>query len=174
MPVEGTVATMRYVHSAVPRLPVATVHAWSDSDDGEGIGTRYMMLDWIEGGTLEWNASFPPPAVRRKILGQLAQHSVDLLESTSIQSSSQSALTWMLRKVDSRLTRIFSGNFPSFDPIDCLIFRAMAEEKYHIPILDALPFPLMHSDLNNMNFIVDDDYSINGYEMFSSCTISSC
>ncbi|KAF8962997.1 kinase-like domain-containing protein [Flammula alnicola] len=160
--VESTVTTMRYVHSTVPDIPIATVHAWSDSEDGDGVGTPYMLLDWIEGRTLEWNASFPPPVARGKVLAQLAQYSAHLLAHTLMQSSTQSALEWVLRRIDSRLTRIFTGDLPSFDPIDCLIYRAMAEEKYHLLSLDALPFPLMHTDLNRMNILVDDNFNING------------
>ena len=38
-------------------IPIATVDAWLKSEDGYGVGTPYMLLDWIEGRTLEWNAS---------------------------------------------------------------------------------------------------------------------
>lgn len=51
-------------------------------------------------------------------------------------------------------TRIFTVDLPSFDPIDCLIYRAIAEEKYHIPLLNASPLPFMHTDLNPGNFLV--------------------
>jgi len=85
-----------------------------------------------------------------------------MLVRTSLQSSTQSALAWILRKIDNRLIRIFAGDLPSFDPIDCLIYRAMAEEKYHLPSLDTLPFPLVHTDLSKMNIIVDDNFNING------------
>ena len=68
------------------------------------------------------------------------------------------ALPWMLRRIDSRLRRIFNCDFPSFDPIDYLIYRAMAEEKYHISSLDTLLFPLMHTDLNPRNILVDGDF----------------
>jgi len=81
-----TVTTMRYVQSAVPGMPIATVYAWSDSEDGDGVGTPYMLLDWIEGTVLEWNASFPNPVAREKVLVQLVQYSVDLLVRTSLQS----------------------------------------------------------------------------------------
>lgn len=160
-----TATTMRYVHSTVPDVPIATVHAWSDSEDGDGVGTPYMLLDWIEGRTLEWNASYPSPIERGKVLAQLARYSTDLLARTPAQSSTQSTLTWMLRRIDSRLTRIFTGDLPSFDPIDCLIYRAMAEERYLVPPLNALPFPLMHTDLGRMNILVDDDFNITGYEI---------
>ena len=165
MTAEGTVTTMRYVQRTVPSIPVATVHAWSDSEDVDGVGTPYMLLDWIEGRTLEWNATCPPPSAREKVLAQLARYSVELLASTRMESSTQSALTWMLRRIDSRLRRIFTGDLPSFDPIDCLIYRAMAEEKYFIPSLDAHPFPLMHTDLSRNNILVDDDFNITGYEI---------
>jgi hypothetical protein len=72
----------------------------------------------------------------------------------------------MLKRIDNRLRRIFTGDHPSFDPIDCLIYRAMAEEKYHLPSLDTLPFPLVHTDLSKMNIIVDDNFNINGYDSF--------
>ncbi|TFK32240.1 hypothetical protein BDQ12DRAFT_716531 [Crucibulum laeve] len=160
--VEATVTTMQYGHSTVPDIPIATVHAWSDSEDGGGVGTPYMLLDWIEGRTLEWNASFPPPADRGKVLAQLAQYSAELLAHTMVQSTTQSALAWMLRRIDSRLTRIFTGDLPSFDPIDCLIYRAMAKEKYHVPSLDTFPFPLMHTDLSQMNILVDNNFNIKG------------
>ena len=55
---------MHYVQSAVP--PLATVHAWSESEDCDGIGTPCMLLDWIEGSTLEWNT--PSPLARDKVL----------------------------------------------------------------------------------------------------------
>jgi hypothetical protein len=162
--VELTVSIMRYVHSTVPSIPVAIVHAWSDSEDGDGIGTPYMLLDWMSGRTLEWNANFPPPSVRGKVLAQLAQYTVDLLVHTPMHPSTQSALSWILRRVDSRLTRILTGDLPGFDPIDCLIYRAMAEEKYFMPTLDAFPFPLMHTDLGRLNILVDDSFNITGYE----------
>ncbi|KAG1733016.1 kinase-like domain-containing protein [Suillus paluster] len=161
-PIEATVTTMRYVHSIIPSIPVATVHAWSDSKDGDGIGTPYILLDWIDGRTLEWNARFPPPAARGKVLAQLAQYTADLLARTLMHANAQSTLRWILRRIDPRLTRIFTGDLSAFDPIDCLIFRAMAEEKYFVPSLDTFPFPLMHTDLNQMNVLVDDDFNITG------------
>lgn len=65
--------------STVPDMPIAAVYAWSDSMDGDVVGTTYTLLDWIEGRVLEWNASFPTPVAREKVLVQLAQYSVDLL-----------------------------------------------------------------------------------------------
>jgi hypothetical protein len=94
-----------------------------------------------------------------------AQYTVDLLVHTPMQSpSTKSALSWILRRVDSWLTRILTGDF-GFDPIDCLIYRAMAEEKYFMPTLDAFPFPLMHTDLGRLNILVDDSFNISGYEI---------
>jgi hypothetical protein len=120
---------------------------------------------------LEWSASFPTPFAREKILVQLAQYSVDLLVRTSLQSSIQSetTLAWMLRIIDNRLKRIFAGDLQaSFDSIDCLIYRAMAEERYHLSSWDALPFPLVHTDLSKLNIVVDDSFNINGYHLFFS------
>jgi hypothetical protein len=51
--VEPTVTTMRYVRDAVPSIPVAIVHAWSDSEDEDGVGTPYILLDWTDDRTLE-------------------------------------------------------------------------------------------------------------------------
>ena len=161
--VECTVTTMRYVRRALPSVPVATVHAWSDKEDGDGVGMPYILLDWIDGKTLEWNANTPPLAARGKILAQLARHTADFLARTPIQSNTSSALAWMLSRIDNRFTRILTGDLSTFDPIDCLIYRAMAEEKYFIPSLDALPFPLIHTDLNPLNIIVDDNFNITGY-----------
>ena len=73
LPVEHTVITMRYVQHTVPSMPFATVHAWLDSEDGDGVGSPYMLLDWVNGKMLEWDANVPPPAAREKVLGQLAQ-----------------------------------------------------------------------------------------------------
>ncbi|KAF8526960.1 hypothetical protein BU17DRAFT_82459 [Hysterangium stoloniferum] len=162
LPVECTVTTMRYVHRTVPSIPVATVHAWSDSEDGDGVGTPYMLLDWIDGKPLEWDANVPPPAAREKVLHQLAQYIVDLLAHTAIDSSPQSVLTWILRRIDSRLKRILTGKLPPFDPIDCLIYRAMAKEIYFVSPLDTFPFPLMHTDLGRLNILVDDNFNITG------------
>jgi Ser/Thr protein kinase RdoA (MazF antagonist) len=162
--VESTVTTMRYVRDAVPSIPVATVHTWSGSEDGDGVGTPYILLDWTDGRTLEWNASSPPSAARGKVLAQLAQYTADLLARTPVHQGTQSALTWMLRRIDSRIRRILIGDLSAFDPIDCLIYRAMAEEKYFVPSLDAFPFPLMHTDLNPKNILVDDNFNITGYE----------
>jgi len=71
----------------------------------------------------------------------------------------------MLRRIDSRLTRILTGDLSSFDPLDCLIYRAMAEEKYFVPSLDAPPFPLMHTDLSGMNILVGDNFDVTGCEI---------
>jgi len=161
-PVECTVTTMGYVQRTVPSIPVATVHAWSDSEDGDGVGTPYMLLDWVDGKTLEWNVNVPPPAAREKVLGQMAQYTVDLLARTAMHSSPQSALTWILRRIDSRLTRILTGELLGFDPVDCLIYRAMAKEIYFVSSLDAFPFPLMHTDLGRLNILVDDNFNITG------------
>ena len=164
-PVEGTVKMMGYVKDTVPSIPIATVHAWSDSKDGDGVGTPYILMDWIEGSTLEWNANFPPLEARQKVMAQLAQYTVDMLVHTvPLQSStnSQSAFDRMLRRIDSRFRRIVSGDLPLFDPIDCLVYRAMAEKKYHISSLDNFLFPLMHTDLVGSNFLVDGDFNITG------------
>ena len=29
-------------------MPIATVRAWSDSEDGDGVGTPYMLLDGLK------------------------------------------------------------------------------------------------------------------------------
>jgi aminoglycoside phosphotransferase (APT) family kinase protein len=163
---ESTVSTMRYVRSTVPSIPVAVVHSWSDSEDGDGVGTPYMLVDWTDGRTFEWNESFPPPDIRRKVLAQLAQYTADLLARTLTYPNTQSTLTWILRRIDSRLRRILTGDLSSFDPVDCLIYRAMAEEKYFVPSLDTFPFPLMHTDLSRFNILVDDNFNITGYEIF--------
>ncbi|PPQ93382.1 hypothetical protein CVT25_007091 [Psilocybe cyanescens] len=75
----------------------------------------------------------------------------------------------MLRRINSRLTHIFNGDLPLFDPIDCLIYCAMAKEKYHIPSLDALLFPLMHTDLNPRNIVVDGNFNITGILDWDEC-----
>ncbi|KAF8801729.1 hypothetical protein BYT27DRAFT_7245029 [Phlegmacium glaucopus] len=67
---------MSRLQSTISDMPIATVYAWSDSEDGDGVGTPYMLLDWIEGRVLEWNESFPTPVAREKVL---VQYSVDLL-----------------------------------------------------------------------------------------------
>ncbi|GLB40888.1 hypothetical protein LshimejAT787_0901030 [Lyophyllum shimeji] len=69
----------------------------------------------------------------------------------------------MLERIDRRLKRIFSGDLPSLDPVDCFTQGAVAEEKYSVAgSWDTLPFPLMHTDLNQVNFLVDDDFNIKG------------
>lgn len=166
LPLEFTATTMRFIHDTIPDMPIANVHAWDDNEDGGGVGTPYMLLDWIEGKTLEWNASFPSQLDRDKVLAQLARYSLEMLTRTTLQSSTQTALAWILRRVDSRLARIFSGDLPSFDPIDCLIYRAMAEEKYLVRSLNLAPFPLMHTDLSKFNVLVDAEFNITGYEIF--------
>lgn len=61
----ATVTTMCYVQRTVLSiLPVLTVHAWPDTEDGDGVGTPYMFLDWVDGKVLEWHANVPPPAAR--------------------------------------------------------------------------------------------------------------
>ena len=91
---------MAYVKNAVPTIPIPSVHAWSDSENGDGVGTPYILLDWIEGSTLTWTATFPSPEAREKVLAQLAQYSADMLVHTTepIQSSTgtMSVLSWTL------------------------------------------------------------------------------
>ena len=114
---------------------------------------------------MEWNGNFSILVAREKVLVQLAHYSANLLVRTSLQSSTQSetTLAWMLRIIDDRLKHIFAGDLQtSFDPIDCLIYRAMAEERYHLPSWDTLPFPLVHADLSKLNIVVDDNFIING------------
>ena len=77
---------------------------------------------------------------------------------------SESALAWILR-IDSRLRRILVGELLGFDPVDCLIYRAMAKEIYFVSPLGGFPFPLMHTDLGQWNILVDDNYDITGYNM---------
>lgn len=55
------------------------MHAWSDSEGGDSVWTPYMLLDWIDGNTLECSAKVPPPTAKRNVLAQLAQCSADLL-----------------------------------------------------------------------------------------------
>jgi hypothetical protein len=126
---------MRYIRTTVPSVPIAILHAWSNAEDGDGVGTPYMVLDRIDGKTLEWNANVPPPAARRKVLAQLSQYIADFLARTPLQSSPQSTLSWVLRRTDSRLIRMLTGDLRAFDPIDCLIYWAMTEEKYFVPPL---------------------------------------
>jgi hypothetical protein len=71
------------------------------------------------------------------------------------------ALEYTLKRTNSC---IIAGDLPSSDPIDCLIYRAMVEEKYYLPSLDALPSSLIHTDLSQGNVLVDHDYNITGYE----------
>ena len=154
---------MHYVKRAVPDIPIAIVHTFSDSKDGDGVGLPYILLDWIEGQTLEdWSSDSPSGPQRRKVLAQLARITVDLLRYTSEVEGSGSTLAWMRRRVNAKLKRILTGDLTSFDPVDCLIYAAMAEKRYLVGHLDGLPFPLMHADLSKLNIIVDNEYNITG------------
>jgi hypothetical protein len=64
---------------------------------------------------------------------------------------------------EARLKRILTGELLAFDPVDCLIYRAIAKELYFVSALDAFPFPLMHTDLGRFNNLVDDNFNIAGY-----------
>ena len=85
---------MRYVHSTVLSIPAAT------SEDGDGVRTPYMLLDWICGTMLECNAIFPPPDARGKVLVRLAQYT----------RTCWRARLCMMRTMGSRLTCTFTGD----------------------------------------------------------------
>ena len=67
-PTIETVTTMHYVHSTVPDMPIATVRAWSDSEDGDGVGTPYMLLDGLK--ETFWSGMQNILVAREKVLVQ--------------------------------------------------------------------------------------------------------
>lgn len=84
---------------------------------------------------------------------------MDLLVRTAMHSSPQSALTCILRRIDSRLKPILTGELIAFDPVDCLIYRVVAKEIYFVSALDALS-----TDAHRpWAILVDDNFNIAGY-----------
>lgn len=63
-------------------FPWAPKHHGSSFTFENEVGFPFMALSWIEGSPLRWTASYPPRPIRNKILRQVAEIQISLIECT--------------------------------------------------------------------------------------------
>lgn len=67
-----------------PRIRAPRLHGYVDAGtcttDNNPVGVAYMLLDWIEGKTMQpWSEDHPPTRLRQKFLDQLADITWEML-----------------------------------------------------------------------------------------------
>jgi hypothetical protein len=67
-------------------FPWAPKHHGSSFTFENLVGYPFIVLSWIEGSPLLWTANYPPRPVRNKILGQVAEIQMSLIECTKENS----------------------------------------------------------------------------------------
>ncbi|KAF1913309.1 hypothetical protein BDU57DRAFT_351133 [Ampelomyces quisqualis] len=123
------------------------------------VGFPFMALSWIEGSPLVWTPTHPPRPVRDKVLGQVAEIQLALIERT--QESRGTATQYFSHLLASRLSRVRNGNLPGITVQNCLDQEKLLYQVL-CPELEHAPFAIDHGDLAPLNIIVDSRHNVTG------------
>ncbi|CAI6336757.1 unnamed protein product [Periconia digitata] len=122
------------------------------------VGFPFIILSWIEGSPLFWTSNYPARPIRNKLLCQIADIQVTLIERTTETST---ATQYFSRLTDNKLRRVRNGEIPGLTEQDCFDLKKHLFEVLN-PELEDAPFAMDHGDLAPLNIIVDPEYNITG------------
>jgi Phosphotransferase enzyme family len=169
---------LNYIEKNCPDVTAPRVKA-ADVLDNK-VGVAYLLLDWIDGVSLEdWSPCFPVREDRHFILDGVADYLLSLWSCTTEcetltsaagnltlsglnlgNHSLRSVTSWFIEQLDRGMRRYFNGN-RKVDVIDLLIQLSLVS-KYVVSEYDNGPFVLAHEDLTCRNLIVNDKFQLQG------------
>ncbi|KAL2128746.1 hypothetical protein VTI74DRAFT_8703 [Chaetomium olivicolor] len=128
------------------------------------IGHPYLVVSWFPGTALEWTDTVPSkPADREKILRQVVDIQLDLVERAKDLRHDASTLSFLTGIVDGKIVRAATDKEPPFNVRDCFVHRALVRHAVD-PSLGSDPsiFSVSHESLAAHSIIVDQEYNITG------------
>ncbi|MCJ1251339.1 hypothetical protein MMC30_008571 [Trapelia coarctata] len=140
-------------------FPWAPKHHGSSFTFENLVGYPFIVLSWIEGSPLLWTANYPPRPVRNKILGQVAEIQMSLIECT--KENRGTATEYFSRIIGNKFRRVRNGHLPFITEQDCLDQKSILPKVLH-PELEDTPFAIDHGDLSPLNIIVDSEHNVTG------------
>ncbi|KAF1817062.1 hypothetical protein P152DRAFT_504466 [Eremomyces bilateralis CBS 781.70] len=123
------------------------------------VGFPFLALVWIEGSPLSWSTTYPPRPVRDKVLRQVAEIQLSLIECTG--ENGGTATPFFLKLIDSKVHRIRNGKLPELTEQDCFDQRKLLPQVL-LPELENAPFAIDHGDLSPLNILVDSEHNVTG------------
>lgn len=139
------------------------------------IGLPFMAMSWIDGEPLTWTAEYPSKLIRLKLLAQIADIQIALIEATMEDSKlylpdwiqlltfykEGPATEFFSRIVENKLARVRRGELPEITEQDCYAQRDLFVSVLY-PELENTPFAMDHGDLSPSNILVDRAYNVTG------------
>ncbi|KFA80607.1 hypothetical protein S40288_11660 [Stachybotrys chartarum IBT 40288] len=134
----------------------------------------FLVLNWVEGETLRWDANFPPQPLRNKVLSQIALLQLFLLECTqksgmptyrnewSLSNRKQESMTaeaFFQRRLQNRHRRVLEGKIPGLSQQDCFDQQALLGQVLG-PDRDCKVFAVHHGDIKPANIVIDENHNI--------------
>ncbi|KAF1935922.1 hypothetical protein EJ02DRAFT_360414 [Clathrospora elynae] len=119
----------------------------------------FMALSWIEGSPLLWTPTDPPRPVRNKVLAQVAEIQMTLIECT--KEDRGAAAQYFSRLIDNKLRRAGDGKLDGITVQDCFDQKVLLDQVLY-PELEHAPFAIDHGDLAPLNIIVNSEYDVTG------------
>ncbi|KAF2971908.1 hypothetical protein GQX73_g1760 [Xylaria multiplex] len=118
----------------------------------------FIVLTWIEGSRLSWNASVPKQPHRDDLLRQMASIQLSLIECT-LENRSTTAKAYFERLLKNRHIRVREGKLPDISNQDCVdqqgfLDHVLGQEQ------DSTIFAIEHGDLKPDNIIIDNKFNI--------------
>ncbi|KAF2240345.1 hypothetical protein BU26DRAFT_442836 [Trematosphaeria pertusa] len=123
------------------------------------VGFPFLALSWIEGSPLSWSPVDPPRPLRDKVLGQIAEIQMSLIECT--KENRGTATKYFLRLIDNKLRRVRKGELPRLTEQDCFEQRRLLPQVLHLELENA-PYAIDHGDLSPQNILADSEYNVTG------------
>ncbi|KAJ5629975.1 hypothetical protein N7528_003632 [Penicillium herquei] len=131
-----------------------------DSTFDNPIGCPFIAVTWLPGNYLEWNAESPQQPLRNKILEQLADIHISLIECTKYTGET-SATDHFKRIIENKVTRIRRGKLPELTEQDVSAQMDLLPTVL-LPELETAPFAVTHTGFGMHNIIVDEQGVISG------------
>ncbi|KAH8691063.1 hypothetical protein GQ44DRAFT_744738 [Phaeosphaeriaceae sp. PMI808] len=119
----------------------------------------FLALSWIKGSPLSWSTTHPPRPTRDKILSQVAEIQIALIECT--KGFRGTATQYFTRLSNNKLRRVRDGQLPGINEQDCFEQQRLLHQVLY-PELENAPFAIDHGDLAPLNIIVDSEYNVTG------------
>ncbi|KAJ5719129.1 hypothetical protein N7493_007584 [Penicillium malachiteum] len=131
-----------------------------DSTFDNSIGSPFIAVTWLSGNYLEWTEESPQQPLRNKILEQLAEIHISLIECTKYTGEA-SATDHFKRIIENKVTRIRSGKLPELTEQDVSAQMDLLLTVL-LPELEAAPFAVTHTGFGTHNIIMDKPGVISG------------